>query len=139
MAFLTSGLTGSWKGRLRLLQHKDRTNFSHFCRNQNGSTLFHPGLTSRRTDSSRISSVPWGVGHHAFKAEHSPPIPRPEENSWQEGIYCKPLMGDAVRHHPSERYLKKPPIPSERPQPWHREAVLGKEPCSQRPFPTFWS
>lgn len=42
-AFLTSGLTGSWKGRLRLLQHKDSTSFSHFCRNRNGSvTLFAP-------------------------------------------------------------------------------------------------
>lgn len=34
--FLTSGLTGSWKGRLRLLQHKESTSFSHFCGNQNG-------------------------------------------------------------------------------------------------------
>lgn len=30
---LTRGLTGSWKGRLRLLQHSDRISFSHFCRN----------------------------------------------------------------------------------------------------------
>lgn len=46
---LTRGLTGSWKGRLRLLQHRDRTSFSHFCTNHKGQVAQCPGFTSVRT------------------------------------------------------------------------------------------
>lgn len=47
---LTSGLTGSWKGRLILLQNRESTSFSHFCRSQSNTfsfkmSLFHSCLS----------------------------------------------------------------------------------------------
>lgn len=126
---LTSGLTGSWKGRLRLWQHKDRTSFSHFCGNQNRHQRYSVlGRPPEKDPDPRFwahlnqDASPRRGRLKASTPRLSSAAPARGEQLAEEVSWRTPT-DRSVRHSPKEGHPEGPAGPS--------------EPGSQGP--TFWS
>lgn len=64
----------------------------------------------------------------------------PEENIWQKKTHENTLHGPRSQAYPKREVSEEAPHPSDKPRPLQAQGdCLDREPCSQRPLPTFWS